>query len=102
MTTQSDAAKPGAERDLTIHQRNLVDTCFEENQYEAAISVLDEIRSSKSKPFPFSAPSHGPSLDEPMRFCVCIFLEAFGFNAPLLCTGKSNDQVYVDAVGFPR
>ncbi|KAJ8487420.1 hypothetical protein ONZ51_g4184 [Trametes cubensis] len=52
MTTQNDANRQGAERDLTIHQRNLVDTCFEENQYEAAISVLDEMRSSKYKPFP--------------------------------------------------
>ncbi|KAI0775740.1 hypothetical protein BD413DRAFT_531139 [Trametes elegans] len=40
------------ERDLTIHQRGLVETCFEENQYEAAIAVLDEVRSSKNKPFP--------------------------------------------------
>ncbi|KAI0743562.1 hypothetical protein C8Q80DRAFT_1181954 [Daedaleopsis nitida] len=40
------------ERELTIHQRNLVDTCFEEGQYEAAILVLDEIRSRNLKPFP--------------------------------------------------
>ncbi|KAI0706817.1 hypothetical protein C8T65DRAFT_651560 [Cerioporus squamosus] len=41
-----------AERELTVHQRNLVDTCFEEGQYESAIAVLDEIRSRKYKPFP--------------------------------------------------
>ena len=41
-----------AEREITVHQRNLVDTCFEEGQYEAAISVLDEFRSLKCKPFP--------------------------------------------------
>ncbi|TFK87524.1 hypothetical protein K466DRAFT_586291 [Polyporus arcularius HHB13444] len=41
-----------AERELTIHQRNLVDTNFEEGQYEAAIFVLDEITSRKCKPFP--------------------------------------------------
>ena len=40
------------ERDLTVHQRNLVDTCFEEGQYDAAISVLEELLSPKIKPFP--------------------------------------------------
>ncbi|OSD06893.1 hypothetical protein PYCCODRAFT_1474296 [Trametes coccinea BRFM310] len=52
MAVVANAPPQGAERDFTIHQRGLVETCFEENQYEAAISVLDEIRSSKFKPFP--------------------------------------------------
>ncbi|OCH95172.1 hypothetical protein OBBRIDRAFT_721153 [Obba rivulosa] len=40
------------EREMTIHQRGLVDTCFEEGQYEAGIRVLDQLRSRKYKPFP--------------------------------------------------
>lgn len=52
MTATQIAPSRAAEKEFTIHLRNLVDTCFEENQYEAAISVLDEIRSSKFRPFP--------------------------------------------------
>ncbi|KAH9858697.1 hypothetical protein C2E23DRAFT_799660 [Lenzites betulinus] len=52
IATPKDVPGQTAEKEFTIHLRNLVDTCFEENQYEAAISVLDEIRSTKYKPFP--------------------------------------------------
>ncbi|OBZ68031.1 hypothetical protein A0H81_11711 [Grifola frondosa] len=45
-------ANGNAEREMTIHQRNLVDTCFEEGQYESGISVLDQLRAQKYKPFP--------------------------------------------------
>jgi len=41
---------PPNEREMTRHQRGLVDTCFEEGQYEAAIAVLDQLHSSKYKP----------------------------------------------------
>ncbi|KAI0358469.1 hypothetical protein OH77DRAFT_1420857 [Trametes cingulata] len=52
MAVTQDVSNRAGEKDLTIHLRGLVETCFEENQYEAAIATLDEIRSSKSKPFP--------------------------------------------------
>lgn len=38
------------EREMPVHQRGLVDTCFEENQYESGIAVLDQLRSPKFKP----------------------------------------------------
>lgn len=40
----------GQEREMSRHQRGLVDTCFEEGQYESGISVLDQLRSSHLKP----------------------------------------------------
>ena len=40
----------GAEREFPRHQRGFVDTCFEEGQFEAAIAVLNELRSSKYRP----------------------------------------------------
>ncbi|KAI0630381.1 hypothetical protein C8Q77DRAFT_1137847 [Trametes polyzona] len=52
MTATITTASQTGEKDLTLHLRNTVDTCFEENQYEAAITVLDEIRSRKLRPFP--------------------------------------------------
>ena len=39
-------------KDMSINQRGLVDTCFEEHQYESAAVVLDQLRSPKYKPFP--------------------------------------------------
>lgn len=39
------------ERELTANQRNLVDTCFEEGNYEAAISALDKLRHPTCKPY---------------------------------------------------
>ncbi|EPS97716.1 hypothetical protein FOMPIDRAFT_1127865 [Fomitopsis schrenkii] len=40
------------EKDISINQRGLVDTCFEEHQYESATVVLDQLRSPKYRPFP--------------------------------------------------
>lgn len=52
MAIAYDASTTSTERDLTAYQRSLADDCFDEGQYEAAIAVLDEIRSRKYKPFP--------------------------------------------------
>ncbi|KAH7888552.1 hypothetical protein F5I97DRAFT_1853575 [Phlebopus sp. FC_14] len=38
------------EREMTRNQRGLVDTCFEEGQYESGITMLDHLRSSAFKP----------------------------------------------------
>lgn len=38
------------EHEMNRHQCSLVDTCFEEGQYEAGISVLEQLRSSQFKP----------------------------------------------------
>ncbi|KAJ3552207.1 hypothetical protein NM688_g4272 [Phlebia brevispora] len=40
------------ERELTVNQRNLIDTCFEEGNYDAAISLLDKLRHPNCKPYP--------------------------------------------------
>ncbi|KAI6046030.1 hypothetical protein EDC04DRAFT_2631644 [Pisolithus marmoratus] len=40
------------EREMTRHQRNLVDTCFEEGQYESGIAALELLRSTAFKPPP--------------------------------------------------
>ncbi|KAG6850937.1 hypothetical protein H0H93_005806 [Arthromyces matolae] len=39
---------------MSTHQRGLVDTCFEEGQFESAIALLEQLRSPRYKP----APSH--------------------------------------------
>ncbi|KAI0930290.1 hypothetical protein AcV5_007047 [Taiwanofungus camphoratus] len=51
MSSQVSNGSGAAERDMTIHQRGLVDTCFEEGQYESGIAVLDQLRSPKYRPF---------------------------------------------------
>ncbi|KAF8844655.1 hypothetical protein BDN67DRAFT_894529 [Paxillus ammoniavirescens] len=38
------------EREMTRNQRGLVETCFEEGQYESGISVLEHLRSTSFKP----------------------------------------------------
>lgn len=38
------------EREMSRHQLELVDTCFEEGQYESGISVLEQLRSPQFKP----------------------------------------------------
>lgn len=38
--------------ELNTLQRGLVDSCFEEGQYETAISTLDQLRSSEFNPWP--------------------------------------------------
>lgn len=40
------------ERDLTAYLRGSVDACFEENQYEAGLATLDQIREAIYKPAP--------------------------------------------------
>lgn len=40
------------EREMTRTQRNLVDTCFEEGQYESGIAALELLRSTAFKPPP--------------------------------------------------
>ena len=52
MTVISGGPSSAVERDLSKWQWGLVDTCFEEGQYEAGISVLEEQRSRKYKPLP--------------------------------------------------
>lgn len=41
------------EHEINYHQKNLVDGCFEEGQYESGISILDQIRSPNIKPYPY-------------------------------------------------
>ena len=38
------------EREMTRNQRGLVDTCFEEGQYESGIAMLELLRSTMFKP----------------------------------------------------
>ena len=45
-------ATSNEEREMSIYQRGLVDTCFEEGQYESGIAVLDQLRSASFKPPP--------------------------------------------------
>ncbi|KAF8558031.1 hypothetical protein OG21DRAFT_1456488 [Imleria badia] len=40
------------EREMTNHQRSLVNSCFEEGQYESGMAVLDQLRSSSFRPPP--------------------------------------------------
>jgi hypothetical protein len=40
----------GSQREMTRHQRGLVDTCFEEGQFETAIAILGQLCSPKYKP----------------------------------------------------
>ena len=41
------------ERELPLIQRGIIDTCFEEGQYEYGIDVLDKLRSQGYKPPPY-------------------------------------------------
>lgn len=38
------------EREMGTHQRGLIDTCLEEGQFDSAIALLDQLRSSIYKP----------------------------------------------------
>jgi hypothetical protein len=38
------------EREMSRNQHGIVDTCFEEGQYEAGIATLDQLRSPSYKP----------------------------------------------------
>ncbi|KAK0505622.1 hypothetical protein EDD18DRAFT_91 [Armillaria luteobubalina] len=46
----SNSAKPVTEVEMNYSQAGLVDNCFEESQYEAGISVLDQLRSPRRRP----------------------------------------------------
>jgi pentatricopeptide repeat protein len=39
-------------RDMDKYMRGMVDTCFEEGQYEAGIATLDQLRASGYAPAP--------------------------------------------------
>ncbi|KAJ6587156.1 hypothetical protein DFH09DRAFT_247715 [Mycena vulgaris] len=45
-----DAMNQRVESEMSQHQRNLVDLCLEEGQYESAIDVLGQLRSPHHKP----------------------------------------------------
>lgn len=49
MDTSGDASAR-SEREMSASQQGLVDTCFEEGQYETGIYVLDSLRSPETKP----------------------------------------------------
>jgi len=38
------------EREMPLMQRTLIDNCFEENQYEYGIDLLDKLRVNSYKP----------------------------------------------------
>lgn len=38
------------EREMGTHQRGLIDTCLEEGQFDSAIALLNQLRSSIYKP----------------------------------------------------
>ncbi|KAK0466464.1 uncharacterized protein EV420DRAFT_831546 [Desarmillaria tabescens] len=50
MSSSNAAAKPVSEAEMNISQAGLVDSCFEEDQYDAGISVLDQLRSPWRRP----------------------------------------------------
>ncbi|KAK7687062.1 hypothetical protein QCA50_009562 [Cerrena zonata] len=52
MVTNTKCDLTSLEWEMTVNQRGLVDTCFEEGQYETGIGVLDSLRSPRMKPFP--------------------------------------------------
>ena len=52
MAIQTPDTVQAVEWEMTNYQRNLVDTCFEEGNYDSAISLLDNLRHPSTKPFP--------------------------------------------------
>jgi hypothetical protein len=38
------------EEEMSRHQSGLVETCFEEGQYDSGIKILDQLRSPRHKP----------------------------------------------------
>lgn len=48
--TQPVDDPPRVESEMSQHQRNLVDLCLEEGQYEQAIDVLGQLRAPHLKP----------------------------------------------------
>jgi hypothetical protein len=49
-TTNAMVPPRRIESEMNQHQRNLVDLCLEEGQYESAIDVLGQLRSPHLKP----------------------------------------------------
>lgn len=45
-----NGANERVEREMSRNQHGIVDTCFEEGQYEAGIATLDQLRSPNYKP----------------------------------------------------
>lgn len=53
MTAARVASQPDhVEAEMTRNQCGLADTCFEEGQYDAGLTVLDQLRSPNYKPAP--------------------------------------------------
>ena len=52
MAIQTLDTPQAVEREMTNYQRNLVDTCFEEGNYDSAISLLDNLRHPSVMPYP--------------------------------------------------
>ncbi|RDB22166.1 hypothetical protein Hypma_010585 [Hypsizygus marmoreus] len=50
MTSAAEQRDGTVERDMSAHQRGIVDTCLEEGQFESAIAVMEQLRSSHYKP----------------------------------------------------
>ena len=54
------------ERELSAHQRGLVDTCLEEGQFESAIALMEQLRSPNYKP-----PMYVPYLSHAVHSMPC-------------------------------
>lgn len=50
MDTTAEHRNGAVEREMGTHQRGLVDDCLEEGQFESAIDILKQLRSSNYKP----------------------------------------------------
>ena len=50
MDTTAEHRDGAVEREMGTHQRGLVDDCLEEGQFESAIDLLKQLRSSNYKP----------------------------------------------------
>ncbi|KAG7452352.1 uncharacterized protein BT62DRAFT_1000090 [Guyanagaster necrorhizus] len=50
MSNSNPATSPISEGEMNIRQAGLVDSCFEEDQYEAGLAVLDQLRSPHRRP----------------------------------------------------
>ncbi|KAF5383007.1 hypothetical protein D9615_004882 [Tricholomella constricta] len=69
MTTEG---RDGAvERELSNHQREIIDTCFEEGQFESAIALMEQLRTSNAK-LAVSHPEHPPAVKEIASGCAVI------------------------------
>ncbi|KAF5385121.1 hypothetical protein D9615_000897 [Tricholomella constricta] len=50
MKSTTEGRDGAVERELSNHQRGIVDTCFEEGQFESAIALMEQLRTSNAKP----------------------------------------------------